>query len=481
MDKNVREPSLLLAFLPLLVLIVAAIFDLLFWRTYFMPLIFTIIATAVTGMFLGFKWKSLEQFMINGAKDSISIVIIMFLIGTIIGSWMLSGTIPTLIYYGLATLSPSIFIPTVAITTGIMAIVIGSSLTSIATIGVALMAIGQSMGFPPELIAGAIISGAFLGDKLSPLSDTTIMTPAMTDTDLFSHIRHMMWDTIPAFLIALVLYWFVGLKFTPDTVNQAGIAELMSTLQANFNINLILLLLPLITIFIMVKRYPVIPSLLLLSLTGGLFALIFQGSSISEIILAMNSGYSGESGSESLDKLINRGGINSMFFTVALIMIATILGGILEGTGVFRKIIQGLINKARSTGSLVLTTALTTLGIAFASGSQALPIILSGKGFQKAYKERGLDTKNLSRTIEACGTVGVSIVPWGIVAIFVSTVLGGISPYDFIPYIFFAFIVPLVNIFYGYTGISIAKKNYPETIIPSNPNNKLNNNQNLDI
>lgn len=458
--NEVRPVNLPVALLPFLALIGTAILDLLYWRTFYIPMVAAIIVTAIIGYFIGYRWNELESFMVKGAKDSISIVMIMFIIGSIIGTWILSGTIPTLIYYGLIVISPAIFIPTVALTTAVMSMVIGSSITTIATVGVALMAIGQGMGFPPGLVAGAVISGAFFGDKLSPLSDTTIMAPGLADTDLFSHIRHMLWDTIPAFMLSLILFYVVGLTHSVAATDINSINALLSALEQNFNIHLFLLAISLVTIYIMYKRLPAIPSLLLLAVIGGIFAFFFQGSTINEIVLSIANGYSGESGDAAMDSLLNRGGIQSMFFTVTLIIIAMILGGILEGTGIFNRIISVLIQKSRTTGSLILTTVLSTLVVAFASGSQALSIVLPAKGFQKTYKDRGLDTKNLSRCVEAAGTVGITLVPWGIVSIFASGAFGGLSPYTFIPFIFFAFLVPIINVIYGFSGFTIAKKDY---------------------
>jgi NhaC family Na+:H+ antiporter len=462
--KEVREPKIILAVLPLLILGIAAYLSITSWKVgMFVPMIFSIIATGILGKYLGYKWSELQEFMVQGMTRILPVVLILFLIGTIIGTWILSGIIPTIIYYGLDLINPSIFIPTAAIITAIMSLAIGSSFTSVATVGVALMAVGMGMGFSPGLVAGAVISGAFLGDKLSPLSDTTNMAPGMCDTDLFSHIRHMMWDTIPAFFIAIVMFWIIGFQYSSNLINNEGITELMQTLVQTFHINPILFTVPLLTIYLMYKRYPAIPSLLLLSVLGGLSAIFLQGSSLIQIVQSMTSGYSGESGLAALDRVINRGGISAMFSTVALVITATALGGILEGTKVFKVVIDALVSRIRRTGSLMLTTIISTFVVASASGSQALPISLVGQSFQKTYKERGLDTKNLSRAIEAAGTVGVTLIPWGVPALFAAGVLS-VSPLEFIPFLFFAMIVPVINVIYGYIDFSIAKKEYPETI-----------------
>ncbi|MFM1650489.1 Na+/H+ antiporter NhaC [Brevibacillus sp. B_LB10_24] len=465
---GVKKPHVLQAVLPLLLLVVTAAFSILRWKAgMYVPLIAGITATALLGIYLGYSWKQLETFMSEGVSRALVAFFMLFIIGAICGTWILSGVIPTLIYYGLAIINPSIFVPAVALTTGILAIATGSSFTSIATVGLAFMAVGQGMGFPPALIAGAVISGAYLGDKISPLSDTTNVAPAMVDTDLFSHVRHMMWDTIPAFAISLALYWFLGMKYAGNTAHLEQVDQVMDALKQTFNIQPLLLLLPVLTIVIMVKRLPAVPSLLLVSLLGGIAAMIFQGSTITDVIQALTNGYTGKSGVATLDSLLQQGGITSMFQTVGLLLLATALGGILEGTGVFKAVLESIIKRARTTGSLILSTVVSTLVIAFASGAQFLAIILPARAFAGTYKERGLDTKNLSRCVEAAGTVGINLVPWSVPAVFAANMLG-VSPMEFIPYIFFAFLVPLFNVIYGYTGFSIAKKTYPETARPAN-------------
>ncbi|WP_257350956.1 Na+/H+ antiporter NhaC [Pseudalkalibacillus decolorationis] len=457
---DVKRPTFLQALIPLLILTVAAALSIFVWKAgMFVPLFAGVTATAILGVFLGFKWSELEKFLMEGVSRALTSVFILMLIGTIVGTWILSGVIPTLIYYGLSLISPEVFVPTVALATGILSMALGSSFTSIATLGLAFMAVGQSMGFPPALVAGAVISGAFLGDKLSPLSDTTNVAPAMVDTDLFSHVRHMMWDTIPAFLISLILYWFLGLRFTAVTEGIQDVQVVMNALDKTFTIHPLLLILPLFTIIVMVKRWPATPSLMLISFLGGITAVIVQGSTLTEMVVAMTSGYSGETGVKSIDTLLQRGGIISMLNTVGLVIAATALGGILEGTGAFKAITGVFITKVQRTGSLILSTLVSTFVIGFASGAQFLAVILPARSFVQTYKERGLDTKNLSRCVEAAGTVGINLIPWSVPAVFAAGMLN-VSPHQFIPYIFFAFLVPLINAIYGYTGFTIAKKTY---------------------
>ncbi|RWR11970.1 Na+/H+ antiporter NhaC [Siminovitchia fortis] len=455
-----KQLNIYYALAPIVILTILAALSIFKWDAgMFIPLLGGIVASAIVGLMAGFKWAELEKFIAQGVARALPAIFILFLIGAIIGTWILSGVIPTIIYYGLGMLSPKIFLPAVAFITGIVSMTLGSSFTSLATVGLALMAIGAGLGFPAPIVAGAVISGSFLGDKLSPLSDTTNIAPVMADTDLFSHIRHMMWDTIPAFAISLILYWVVGLNYSTGVTSDGKVQEIMQELDKLFLINPLLLLLPLLTLYIVYKRLPAVPSLIFIIALGALAALFVQGSNITQMVNVMTDGYKVDSGIETIDSLLNRGGITSMLPTIGLVVLATGLGGILDGTGAFRRIIETVANKIKSTGSLILSTIASTFLVGLASGEQYLSIILPARTFRDKYKERGLDTKNLSRCVEAAGTVGINLIPWSVTSLFASQVLG-VSPTAFIPFSFFAFLVPAINIVYGYLDISIARKDY---------------------
>lgn len=452
-----KDPGIILALVPLFILIGAAAMSIFFWEAgMFIPLISGIAAASIIGRILGHSWGDLQESLSNGVSKALPAVFILFIIGTIIGTWILSGVIPTLIYYGLAIINPNFFVPLVCLITGVVALVLGSSFTSIATVGLAFIAIGQGMNFPLALVAGAVISGAFFGDKLSPLSDTTNVAPAMVEESLFAHVRHMLWDTIPAFVLSLLLYWIVGLKYASSTASIEEVDAIMQGLDAMFVIHPLLFAVPIFTLFLMLKQYPAIPSLVLIAVLGGVTAMLIQSSNLTEIIQAMTSGFVSDSGVAAIDSLLSRGGINSMLDTIGLIIIATALGGVLESTGVFKAIVTSIVTRIRSTGSLILSTILSTFIVAFASGAQFLAIILPARGFLETYKRFGLSPLNLSRSVEAAGTVGINLVPWGVPAVFAAGVLG-VPAVEFIPFIFFAYLVPLINIIYGYTGFSIKR------------------------
>ncbi|NYF24799.1 Na+/H+ antiporter NhaC [Sporosarcina sp. JAI121] len=461
-----KEVTLAMSIIPIVILIAAGASSIFIWKAgMHIPLMIGVIVAAVVAIRCGWSWNEVENMMIKGVARAMPALFILLIIGIIVGTWIASGVIPTMIYYGLSFIEPALFVPLVALITGIVSITLGSSFTSIATIGLAFMAIGEGLGFAPGLIAGAVISGAYFGDKLSPLSDTTNIAPAMAETDLFSHIKHMLWDTIPAFVVAIVLYWFVGNSVaTTNAADTNGIDMIKTGLESVFVIHPLLLLMPVITIILMMKRVPAIPALTIVGILGAILAVTIQGTSISSIVQVMTSGFSVETGVNTVDSLLNRGGLISMFGTVGLLIIATALGGILEETGSFEVVTRKMMANVRSTGTLISSTILSTFVVAFASGAQFLAIILPARTFVKTYKEMGIDTKNLSRCVEAAGTVGINLVPWSVPAVFAVSILG-VSPGEFIPYVFFAFLVPLINIIFGFTGWTITKKNYIESKI----------------
>ncbi|WP_010677647.1 Na+/H+ antiporter NhaC [Bacillus timonensis] len=449
--------------IPLLGLIIAASCSIFIWKAGMnFPLIIGVILASIVAISCGWNWNEVQQMMVNGVTRALPAVFILLVIGMIIGSWIASGVIPTMIYYGISILDPTWFVPIVALITGIVSITLGTSFTSIATVGLAFMAIGEGLGFSPALVAGAVISGAYLGDKLSPLSDTTNVAAALVDTDLFSHIKHMLWDTIPAFLLSLLLFWVFGsFEVASTSISSGTIDTIMSGLDDAFVIHPLLLLLPIFTIFLMLKRVPALPALIGVGLLGAVIAIVVQGISVSSIVQTMTSGFTIETGVAEIDSLLNRGGLASMLGTVGMLMIATALGGILEETGTFEVLTGKIMKKVKTTGALIGSTLLSTFVVALASGAQFLAIILPARTFVQKYKDMNIDTKNLSRTVESMGTVGINLIPWSVPAVFATSILG-VSAWEFIPYAFFIYLVPLVNLLFGFTGWTIARKDYSQ-------------------
>ncbi|UOQ94755.1 Na+/H+ antiporter NhaC [Halobacillus shinanisalinarum] len=454
--KIIRKPSILLAAVPLVILIIAAIGAIFFWDVaMFIPLIIGIFTTGLVAKYLGYEWREIEEAMTEGISRALPAVYILIITGTIIGSWIASGIIPTIIYYGFSIIDPAYFVPMVAFFTALLAMVIGS-ITSLGTIGLAFMAIGQGMGFPLPLVAGAVISGAFFGDKLSPLSDTTNVASAIVNVPLYTHVKHMLWDTLPAFIIALILYWFVGNQYVGNVATPEEVNIILGGLEENFTIHSGLLTVPLITIVMMIKRVPAVPALVITSILASVCAVIFQGSTVSAILNAMTGGFVIDSGIQSIDALLNTGGILSMLRPIGMLMIATALGGLLERTYIFQVFVDYVIDLSKTTGSLISSTLLLTFVVGLSSGAQYLALILPARSFLKTFKQRNLHPKNLSRCVEATGTVGINLVPWS-VPVILSSVILGVSPYQFIPFVFFAILVPVINVIYGFTGFTIAK------------------------
>ncbi|MEH7392774.1 Na+/H+ antiporter NhaC [Bacillus sp. JJ1474] len=458
-----KELSIGMSVIPILALIISAALSIFIWKAgMHIPLMIGVILAAIVAKVCGWSWDEIQNMMVQGVARALPAVFILLIIGMIVGSWIASGVIPTIIYYGLSIIKPELFVPIVALVTGIVSVTLGSSFISIATIGLAFMVIGEGLGFPPGLVAGAVISGAYFGDKLSPVSDTTNIAPAMADTDLFSHIKHMLWDTLPAYFLSILMYWIVSNSGATSVGADANVIDMIKVgLNDVFLIHPLLLLMPVLTIILMILRIPAIPALMSVSLLGGVLAVFVQGASVSSIIQVMTNGYSADSGVAALDSLLNNGGMMSMLGTIALLIIATALGGILEETGSFEILTRKMMAKVKSAGTLISSTILSTFVVAFASGAQFLAIILPARTFVKKYKEMGIDTKNLSRCVEAAGTVGINLVPWSVPAVFAMSILG-VSPGEFIPYAFFVFLVPLINILFGFTDWTISKKNYHE-------------------
>ncbi|MGM0410849.1 MAG: Na+/H+ antiporter NhaC [Bacillota bacterium] len=447
-----------IAILPIIVLLLTGALSVFFWSVgMLVPLLSAIITTGLIGIKNNFTWNELESGLKKGVANALPAIFILLIVGSIIGTWIASGVIPIMIYYGLEFLNPTIFVPLASLITAIVATTLGTSFTSIATVGIALITVGNAMGFPTELTAAAIISGAFFGDKLSPLSDTTNIAAAMTESNLFEHVGHMLWDTIPAFIISLIIYGIIGINNVGSNIKGAEeIDSLLLGLENSFNLNALLFTLPIITIILAVKKFPAIPTLLSVSISGGIFALIFQKASLVSVFSAFTSGYNAQSEISMINELFNRGGINSMGDTIILLITAAALGGIMQKVGILEVIVNKVMTLVKGEKQLLVTSLISSFLIGLSTGAQILAIIIPAKMFTTSFEKMNLHSKNLSRIVEAGGTVGITLVPWGVPAIFAANMLE-VSPGEFIPYLFFPMLVILFNFIYGITGISIEK------------------------
>ncbi|NBI06357.1 Na+/H+ antiporter NhaC [Senegalia massiliensis] len=455
---NSSKISFKLAMVPVLFLIGALIIALQVYEADpHIPLIMATIVAAGISVKVGYKWDAIEKGIIDSIQTSMQAILILLIIGMVIGTWILSGVVPTMIYYGLKILSPSIFLVASTILASIVALSTGSSWTTAGTVGIALIGIGEGLGIPLPIVAGAIISGAYAGDKMSPLSDTTNLAPAMAGSNLFEHVKHMMYTTGPSYLISLILYGIIGMKYSSSVSNVDTINTILQGLSNQFTISPILFIAPIIVILLVIFKVPAIPGLLGGVFAGAILAVTFQGANLGDIINAAHYGFESTTGVEAVDKLLTRGGLDSMMWTVSLIVVALSFGGVMEKTGMLYAIAEKILKVANSTGSLILSTILTGIGVNLVTGDQYLALVITGKMYKDVYDERDLASKNLSRALEDSATLTSPLIPWNTCGAFMHKTLG-INPLMYAPFAFVNILNPIISIIYGYTGITIDKK-----------------------
>ncbi|MBU2894118.1 Na+/H+ antiporter NhaC [Colwellia sp. D2M02] len=424
----------------------------------------------VIGIKNGHTWAAIEQAIIKGISLSLGAVLILLAVGALIGTWLLSGTVPTMIYYGLQILDPSWFYAAACIICGIVSMSIGSSWTTAATIGVALIGIAQGLGLSPEITAGAVISGAYFGDKISPLSETTNLAPAIAGSELFAHIRYMFWTTIPSIGTAIVLFLILGLTET-SSANNDSIELLSKQLAQQFDISFFNLIPLIVLLTLAIKKMPAFPAVSIGALIGGLWAILFQQELIMRLAangsdeLAANivvvwstlfDGVSIETGNDELNKLLSGGGMSSMLNTVWLIMCALSFGAVLEHLGMLKKFVEAILSAAKSTGSLIASTVATCIGTNLITADQYMAIVMPGRMYKEEYKRRGLDPLVLSRTLEDSATITSPLIPWNTCAVYMSGVLL-VNPLDYLFYCFFNWLNPILAVIYGFIGFNIKK------------------------
>ena len=435
-------------------------------------LVFAAAAAAIVGLRNGHSWQTIERGIGRGISVSMGALLILLVVGALIGTWILAGVVPTMIYYGISILSPSVFYAAACVICALVSLATGSSWTTAGTIGIALIGIATAQGLHLGLAAGAIISGAYFGDKMSALSDTTNLAPAVAGTDLFTHIRHMVWTTAPSMALALVLFTVAGFVApTPDTTTQ-DLAVVLDALEREFVIGWYLLIPVVLVMGLVIRRVPALPALLIGALTGALFAVLFQGETVVTFVndpelarplalvkgcwIALFDGFTLESGTPALDDLLSRGGMASMLMTVWLIMTAMMFGAVMETTGQLQAIAGKILGFVHDTGSLITATLLTAFGTNVLASDQYISIVLPGRMFRAEYERRRLDPKNLSRALEDAGTITSVLIPWNTCGAYMASTLG-VATLTYAPFCFFSLINPLVAALYGWTNISIAK------------------------
>ncbi|MBL4964287.1 Na+/H+ antiporter NhaC [Bacillus halotolerans] len=414
------------------------------------PLFLCVVLLSAAGLWYGFSWNSLEKGIVNGIKNGVQPIIVLALIGILIGAWMYSGAIPSVTVYALSFIEPSHLLLTALFSCMIISTLVGSSLTTVSTIGVALIGVASAAGVPLEWTAGAVICGACFGDKMSPMSDTTNFAAGIGEISIFEHIRHMMGTTIPALLITVVLFYFLGLSVSADTASTDDIAHVIAGIKDAANVTPWALLSPLLVVLLAIKRVSVIPVLTAGIISSGILTAIFvPDSSIQAFMSALQNGTMFETDNEAAAKIINRGGLQSMMGSVSLIMIAFALGGLMEKIGLISALLEGVMKGIRSKGSLIAATVCSSIGVNLATGEQYLSILIPGQSYKSLYDKQNIQRKFLSRSLEDGGTLINPLIPWGVSGAFMATALG-VPVIDYIPFTFFLYISPIISILVGF-------------------------------
>jgi NhaC family Na+:H+ antiporter len=386
------------------------------------PLLATTVGTATLLRLFGFSWSRIESAIIKGIQTAIMPILILSLIGILIAVWMMSGTVPTILYYGMDYINPQYFAVSALYITIVVSMFTGSSFTTVSTVGAALMGIALSTGISPTVAAGAIICGACFGDKMSPLSDTTNFAPAVAGITIFTHIRNMVYTTLPALVVTTIFFLLVP---TTNSIDLSSLQEIKLALQSSFQIHWLTLISPLAVIVCSIKRIPILPTLVV-GIVSGLIvtALIQHQTAIDVWFSVMQSGYKGKIANETVALIVNRGGLQSMMWSVSLILIALSLGGLLQHCGVIEAFFQKLIQPLKRKSSIVLMTGASSIAVNGMTGEQYLSILLPGQMFKDEYTRRDIPAKTLSRTLEDCGTLVNPLIPWGVSGAFFASTLG---------------------------------------------------------
>lgn len=469
--STAKRPSIVVSLIPIVLLIVVMTFNVMVFgdnATYGpnqFALIFAAVVAGIIGVFgLGVRYTFIERTAIESIGMSMQAMLILFVVGALIASWIMSGIVPLLILYGLKVISPVIFLFAACVISCVVSLATGSSWSTAGTIGVALIAIANTLNIPLGMAAGAVISGAYFGDKMSPLSETTNLAPAMVGTDLFTHIRHMVYTSGPAIVLALLLFLLVGFFYHGDALEATQIDTVMALIEQNFNTTPLLLIVPILTISLVARRVPPLPSLLVGVILGVIFAFIFQHELMGRlaasgspkdiyqfVMLSLADGFHIETGNQVIDDLFSRGGMAGMLNTIWLIFCAMVFGGVLEATGMLQRLADAILSMVHGCGSLVGATVATCLFTNITASDQYISIVVPARMFKAAYAKAMLMPKNLSRAVEDSGTVTSVLVPWNTCGAFFSGVLG-VPTLVYAPYAFFNILSPIVSVFLGAMG-----------------------------
>mgnify|MGYP000675998682 CR=1 FL=1 len=418
-------------------------------------------AVSALAMIWGIKWENIEHEVKENFKSMASPLMILMCVGLLVGTWMISGTIPTMIYYGMKFLSPGIFLVMTCLIAAIMSVMTGTSWGTVSTVGVALMGVSAGLGIPLAYTAGAVTAGALFGDKLSPLSDTTVMAAAVAEVNIIDHIKYMLLTTVPSLIVSLVLYGVLGAKYA----GMAGddYSAIMETLQSTFNINVIMLIPPIVVVTLIVLKKPTIPTFFSGILTAMILAWIFQGASFSDVIFAMGKGYTESTGIDIVDTMVLRGGLSSMLSTIVLVLAAGVFGGPLKASGTVEIIVEKLSKAVKNDKQMMITVALLHLVLFLIVVSYYVSFVVIGNMTKDLYDKFGLKRTNLSRMLEDTGTATAPLIPWSLSGAFYSSTLG-LPVWDFVLYAPITYLGMGFALIYILTGFTIARADKTEEI-----------------
>ncbi len=473
-----KQPRLLVALIPVLFLIFLLIVNVIIFKddatggANQIALLTSAFVTGLIGIFhLKVTYQHIEERIIQSITTSLSALTILFVVGTLIGIWILCGTVPAMIFYGLKLISPAVFLPVACIICSIVSLATGSSWSTTGTVGIALIGIGQTLGLPAGAVAGAVISGSYFGDKMSPLSDTTNLAPAIAGVNLFDHIRHMIYTTGPAIILAIIGFTILGFTYETHSMNTETVDLMLKTLETKFDISIWLFIPPIIVLALVRKKVAALPAITIGVFAGIATALIFQRDMMSELLNGATTvkayytlitkvtyeGFTIDTGNTTINSLLNRGGMSGMLSTVWLIFSAMVFGGTLDATGMLTKISSAILKMVRGTGSLIGATLGSCIVLNATASDQYLAIVVPGKMFQDAYDKYGLDPRNLSRALEDAGTVTSVLIPWNSGGAYNAATLG-VPTLTYLPYCFFNILSPIISLFLATMNWTILKK-----------------------
>ncbi|MDN5331180.1 MAG: Na+:H+ antiporter, NhaC family [Tepidanaerobacteraceae bacterium] len=460
-QKIKRQPSLGISLLPILFAIILLVYGVGILRANaaIMLLLISMFVTFISIFYLGYSWEELLDKGIRPTIDrAMGAILILMMVGPMVGAWLVSGTIPYFIYLGLQILTPKTFLVSATVLCAISSIMTGTSWGTAATLGVALMGVAYGLGIPLSIAAGAVVVGSYLGDKLSPISDTTILAAATAEVDIFDHIRSMLWTTIPAFLISLIIYQIFSFKIA-GSIDYSRIEQLINGIDETFNLSPVLLLPPIVVFYLSYKKVPSIPALWIGTLLAMLLAMTVQGAGFKNVVTAMYSGGNFKTPVPELDNLLNRGGITSMVSSIATVFMAYIFAGEMEYTGMLGTILEAIKKSfiKGKVGNLILSTSLTGIITGLVTGNSYLSIIVPGRIYHPVFKEFGIKLNVLSRTTEDSGTVVVPLIPWSAAGVYMTATLG-VPTQSYAPWAIMCYLGFIFAWIYGYTGKAIWKE-----------------------